>query len=154
MKKAIAKKWVEALRSKSYKKTTGALKVVKNGKSKFSALGVLCDLYNQTHKKKLKEVPSKDLEATRRGWRIVSIEGLWDNGCRRGIWNRPGLPEKVRKWAGIKNQCEFMVPEKAVRLFRFPNMNLTYTIPFLNDIEAGWDFRKLAELIEIIHEEL
>lgn len=155
MNKKIAKMWVEALRSKKYKKTTGAIKVVKDGKYKFSAMGVLCSLYDQTHKKKLKQVASKRLETVRRGWRIVSIDGHWDNGCRRGMWNRPALPEKVRKWAGIKSErCEFMIPEKAAYLFRFPQMNFPYTIPFLNDMEAGWNFNKIASLIEVVYEEL
>lgn len=155
MNKNIAKIWVEALRSKKYKKTTGALKVVKDGKYKFSAIGVLCMLYNQTHKKKLKQVASRRLDTVRQGWRLVSIEGMWDNGCLKGLRNRPGLPEKVRKWAGIKNdQCKFMLPEKAAHLFRFPHMDLPYTIPFLNDMEAGWNFKKIATLIELIHEDL
>lgn len=155
MKKRIARKWASALRSGTYKKTTGAMKVVKDGKAKFSAIGVLCDLYNQDNKQKLKETPSSNLEIVRRGWRVVSIEGLWDNGCRRGIHNRPGIPEKVRKWAGIKNdQLKFMIPEKAAHLFRFPHMKLPYTIPYLNDVEAGWNLEKIARLVEIVHEEL
>lgn len=41
MNKKVAKLWTEALRSKKYKKTTGALKVVKDGKARFSALDYL-----------------------------------------------------------------------------------------------------------------
>lgn len=155
MKKKVAKMWVDALRSKKYRKTTGALKVIKNDEVKLSALGVLCDLYNKTHKNKLKEVPADSVDSVRKGWRLVSIEGLWDNGCRRGLYNRPGLPEKVRKWAGIKDhQCKFMIPEKGVHLFKFPHMDLPYTIAKLNDVEVGWNFKKIAEIIDIVYEKL
>ena len=59
------------------------------------------------------------------------------------------------KWAGIKTEkCEFMLDEKSARLFRFPLMDLAYTIPFLNDIEAGWDFKKIASLLEMVHERI
>lgn len=151
MNKKVAKLWTEALRSKKYKKTTGALKVVKDGKARFSALGVLCDLYQKTHKKKLKEVKSRSLEAVRKGWRVVSIDGFWDNGCRAGTWNRPALSSKVMKWAGIKDgRCEFILNDRSAQLFRYPpSRDLPYTLPFLNDIDVGWTFNKFADLIEI-----
>ena len=155
MNKKVAKLWIDALRSKKYRKTTGALKVVKDGKSKFSALGVLCDLYNKSHAKRLKEVPSEDLEAIRRGWRLVCIEGHWDNGVRKGLSNRPAMPEKVRKWAGIKSErCEFNLNEESAKLIRFPLMYLPHSIPRANDMEVGMDFKKIARIIEIHHEDL
>jgi hypothetical protein len=155
MNKKIAKMWTEALRSKKYHKTTGALKVVKDGKSKFSALGVLCDLYQQNHKKKLKEVPSKDIESIRRGWRLVCLEGHWDNGVRGGLWNRPAMPDKVMKWAGIKSdKCEFMLSDESAKLIRFPLRHLPHSIPKLNDMEVGMNFKKIARIIEMHHEDL
>lgn len=50
MKKAIAKKWVEALRSGDYKQGKSALRTVgQNGKTSFCCLGVLCNLHAQAH---------------------------------------------------------------------------------------------------------
>ena len=50
MNKEIAKKWVKALRSGKYKKTTGILcKVTKNGNKSYCCLGVLTELYNKEH---------------------------------------------------------------------------------------------------------
>lgn len=50
MKKTIAEKWVKALRSGKYKKTTGQLcKVAKNGNKSYCCLGVLTELYNKEH---------------------------------------------------------------------------------------------------------
>lgn len=50
MKKTIAEKWVKALRSGKYKKTTSQLcKVAQNGNKSYCCLGVLTDLYNKEH---------------------------------------------------------------------------------------------------------
>ena len=50
MKREIRDKWVEALKSGDYKKTTGQLSEVISGKQCFfCALGVLQDLYNKEH---------------------------------------------------------------------------------------------------------
>jgi hypothetical protein len=51
MNKTIMKKWVKALRSGKYRKTTGVLcKVANNGNKSYCCLGVLTDLYNKEHK--------------------------------------------------------------------------------------------------------
>jgi hypothetical protein len=48
MNKKIAKKWVKALRSGNYKKSTGGLcQIYKNGNRSYCCLGVLTDLYNK-----------------------------------------------------------------------------------------------------------
>lgn len=73
MKKTIAKKWVKALRSGKYKKTTGMLcKVAKNGNKSYCCLGVLTELYNKEHT--IKE----------------SLDG-------------DSLPYRVSTWAGIES---------------------------------------------------
>lgn len=160
MNKKVAKMWVEALRSKKYKKTTGALKVVKDGKARFSVMGVLFDLYQKSHKKKLKEIRAKRLEAVRKGWRVVSVDGFWDNGCRGGIWNRPALSQKVMKWAGIKDgRCEFTVNDKSAPMFIHYDIPIFQVgevvwLPFLNDMMIWWSFKKFADLIEIHQDEL
>jgi hypothetical protein len=51
MHKKIANKWVTALRSEKYRKTTAQLcKVAENGNKSWCCLGVLTDLYNKEHK--------------------------------------------------------------------------------------------------------
>lgn len=42
--KYVKKKWIDALRSGKYTKTTHEMRVQRNGKSCFCALGVLCDV--------------------------------------------------------------------------------------------------------------
>jgi hypothetical protein len=50
MKKTIAKKWIKALRSGKYAKTTGQLcRVAQNGNKSYCCLGVLTELYNKEH---------------------------------------------------------------------------------------------------------
>lgn len=80
MKKEIAMKWAETLKSGEYKQGTG---VIKKG-NKFCCLGVLCDL--------------------------ASKEGIgkWDGnifitGKNSDIFDAVVLPVKVTKWAGLKS---------------------------------------------------
>ena len=50
MKKTIAEKWIKALRSGKYAKTTASLcKVAKSGNKSYCCLGVLTELYNKEH---------------------------------------------------------------------------------------------------------
>lgn len=58
MKKVIAMRWVEALRSKQYKQGRGQLRDVKN---QFCCLGVLCNLHAQDNPKFAAE--QNDLES-------------------------------------------------------------------------------------------
>jgi hypothetical protein len=72
MNKNIMKKWVKALRSGKYRKTSRKLcRITKNGNKSWCCLGVLTDLYNKEHKK-----------------HQVSVEG--------GL-----LPNKVEQWSGM-----------------------------------------------------
>jgi hypothetical protein len=79
------KKWIEALRSGEYRKTTGKLSKKGKKSQKFCAMGVACDLYMQANKKA--------------GWE-------WDSDCFAG----PGgdylieAPPCVEYWLGIKDQ--------------------------------------------------
>jgi hypothetical protein len=63
MNKNIMKKWVKALRSGKYRKTTGDLcKVAQNGNKSYCCLGVLTDLYNKENKRcPVETVGEKDL---------------------------------------------------------------------------------------------
>ena len=79
MKKTIAEKWIQALRSGKYKKATGQLcKVAKSGNKSYCCLGVLTDLYNKEHSVK------------------ESLKGGY-------------LPYNVSKWAGLDDRQGFIV---------------------------------------------
>ena len=124
MKRNIARKWISALRSGHYKKTKGALKRVSNQNESFCALGVLCDLYQKEHIRGLPEDrESEDID----GKKCVSFDGIVDL-----------LPDKVRKWAGIKSEsCEIPYSKD---------------IPLMND--GGDSFKKIADVIEKNIEEI
>lgn len=84
MKNNIAKRWVNALRSGKYKKTTGALKRTDGS---YCALGILCDLYKRDGKP-LGERPAKNPEEDRD-----------DAISMGGEIQLP--PKKVLNWAGL-----------------------------------------------------
>ncbi len=78
MDKKIMKKWVKALRSGKYRKTTGNLcKVAENGNKSWCCLGVLTDLYNKEHKQDPIEIEAEDED----------------------------LPYSVEEWSGMKSSC-------------------------------------------------
>lgn len=88
MKKNVAKKWIEALRSGKYKKTTKVLKR-KNGKEEsYCVLGVLCDLYKKSGKPLKENFPG--MYPFEPG--VVSFGNSKD-------WETP--PQKVLNWAGV-----------------------------------------------------
>lgn len=81
MDKKIMKKWVKALRSGKYRKTTGQLcKVAQNGNKSYCCLGVLTELY-------LKENKTID-------------EYDPNNGC---------LSPNVQDWAGMNDSCGSLI---------------------------------------------
>jgi hypothetical protein len=79
MKKEIAKKWAEALRSGEYEQGTRVL----NKYGKFCCLGVLCDLYQ-------KEVGNLNVSKT-----------VWGTIVYQGIERT--LPPQVQEWAEIRS---------------------------------------------------
>lgn len=94
MKKAIAEKWINALRGKKYKQGKDCLcqaYIDKKTKPQFThcCLGVLCDIYNKEHagKDKLKVNVLGDTE-----YDVVTFNQKAET-----------LPKKVMKWAGIKS---------------------------------------------------
>lgn len=124
MKKNIAKKWIDALRSGKYKQIKGALKRAKDNQiESFCALGVLCDLYQKDHKEKLEEQNSH-IKKTKNGSAVAFEDEIYT------------LPFKVQKWAGMKDSegCLDLDGEQ------------DRTIPQLND--QGVSFKKIADLIE------
>lgn len=94
MKKAIAEKWISALRSNKYKQGKDYLCQAytrKGKKPQFThcCLGVLCDMYNKEHAGKDK---LKVNELTGTEYDVVMFNDKAET-----------LPRKVMKWAGIKS---------------------------------------------------
>ena len=79
MKKAIAMRWVEALRSKQSKQGTGQLR----NANEFCCLGVLCNLHAQDKPKFAAQQSQEDYYG--------------------GEQSFP--PRIVQNWAGLKNEC-------------------------------------------------
>ena len=79
MKREIATRWVEALRSGDYKQTTNALR---RGDS-FCCLGVLCNLHAQDHPEIAAAQPT--------------------TGRYMGADSEP--PDEVVAWAGLESNC-------------------------------------------------
>ncbi len=79
MKKNIAMKWVEALRSGKYKRGTGQLRDEKN---QFCCLGVLCNLHAQEHPK---------------------VAAAQKDRCDY-MYHSSYLPGAVQRWAGMKSE--------------------------------------------------
>jgi hypothetical protein len=120
MKKDIATKWVEALRSGKYKKTVGCLKKTENYENgSFCALGVLCDIYQKENDNPLPEARLNPKAKKTK----VSINGEFDV-----------LPKPVMDWAGIYQSDA-----------RIPSMQAN--IPELND-DQKLSFKEIADVIE------
>jgi hypothetical protein len=80
MHKEIADKWVTALRSGQYRKTTGKLcRVANNGNKGWCCLGVLTDLYNNEHKQDQDRVGGGFLSTTVENWSGMCS---WDGKLR------------------------------------------------------------------------
>ncbi len=85
MKREIAAKWCDALRSGEYQQAPQQLRVYGTDVDGFCCLGVLCDLY-------AKERPD---------------EGRWDGDLfRAGLSvGSTHLPRDVQEWAGMSSDC-------------------------------------------------
>lgn len=79
MKKEIAKKWVEALRSGDYPQTKSQLR----NATGFCCLGVLCNIHAQEHP----EIAKKQINPS------MYLEGAYT------------LPKEVMKWAGLSGEA-------------------------------------------------
>lgn len=124
MKKNVAEKWIKALLSKKYKQGRNALKYkIKHG-TRHCCLGVLCELYQKDHKRKLPTSTSTDRfnMDIPRGAKFTTFADC-------GI----DLPEKVMKWAGMRSEVGFI---------RSTGENLAT----MNDEKVG--FKKIADIIE------
>jgi hypothetical protein len=136
MKKTIAEKWVKALRSKRYTQGRGALKVkTQNGVTKHCCLGVLCDLYQNEHERKI----PVSKRTTKRGENVpanLTVFGFKS----RDVFNpeEGSLPDNVRRWAGIGSEDGYFGHEVAIKQ--------ETTLIALND--NGMSFSKIADVIE------
>ena len=124
MKPEIAKEWVKMLRSKKYKQGKSALKYKYRGVTRHCCLGVLCELYQKTHKKKMRVkqgVGSVDTPES-----AVDYDFAGDFAV---------LPKIVQKWAGMKS-CDGEVRTD----------NDSFCLTALND--DGLKFTSIANRIE------
>lgn len=124
MKREIARRWVEALRSGEYAQTKGKLQRVVPGDhgepEGFCCLGVLCEL----------AVADRVIPEARQ----ESATGGAEYG--RSLVDEI-LPIEVQEWAGLSSQDPVLMPhESTSRCASYRNDNL------------GWTFEELADAIE------
>jgi hypothetical protein len=119
----VKRKWLDALRSGSYRQTRGKLK----GKVGFCCLGVLCDLYLNS-----KDAKKRGLEWTE--------DNLFD--CHDGYPEEASLPNCVRDWAGLKNSDPVVGTHKGKYGY-----DEDLTLSHLNDT-SKYNFKKIADVIE------
>lgn len=120
----VRERWVAALRSGKYRRGTAHLHYKENGRSKFCCLGVLCDVLVKA---------GMEIKVARRG-DIMMYDG--DSGT---------LPDSVVKASGLANDIGELT--KPVEFKQRGEMTETDELTVVND-EAGWSFRKIADLIE------
>lgn len=126
MKEKVKDLWVEALRSGKYEQTTGFLKKG-NG---YCCLGVLCDVYAKTQKKKGFQKSSSQL------YHLKNVYNF-DN-------KRAGLPDRVIKWAGINANGKIIISENSEIISQ--NNTISYLM-MLNDRD-GKTFDEIATFVE------
>ena len=141
MKSTIAQKWIKALRSNKYKQGKMALRTkTRHGTVRHCCLGVLCDLYNKDHKRKLKIKKTndpKDQGEIDPSTTVFTIGG--------DPW---ALPEVVRNWAGIKDKEGMFFDTDPVNVNRWSCNSLSE----MND--EGASFKEIAQFIEEHYENL
>lgn len=132
MKAEVAKKWVRALRSGKYKQGRNALKYKsERGVVRHCCLGVLCELYQKDHKRRLftgKIVESKSNPDLPKG--AVGIHFAEEDGQ---------LPEAVRKWAGMESIDGSL-------LLSVDDYGYYPSLAEMND--DGYNFKRIADVIE------
>lgn len=129
MKHEIRERWVEALRSGRYKKTSGALGRLDQdtGEEKFCAYGVLCELAVMDG-----VVVRSDDDA----FRMRQVR-FYYRSPRSGESSLTDPPKSVLDWAGIAATCSRVVDEDGN----------AYDVITLND-NYGKPFDEIAKLID------
>ena len=102
MNKAIARRWVRALRSGKYKQGRRYLKQKDdNGKLRYCCLGVLCELYQAERARKKKRKLVVDADAT--GGKFCLFSFRQHRVRTAGYEQVTGeLPTPVMRWAGMR----------------------------------------------------
>lgn len=139
MKKAIAEKWVAALRSKKYRQGKQLLKSKSPaGVVRHCCLGVLCELYqNDRRRKKMKPMPVGS---------FFPDGGVYDTGVPRNSRicefdsNYGSLPYRVMRWAGMKSDDGSFDTDVPF------NESSADNLAYLND--NGAKFAEIADIIE------
>ena len=136
MKIDIAKQWVEALNSGTYKQGQGKLHSTDyDGTCMYCCLGVLCDLFMQQNPDELDvRVVTRNKVESPEHYQMLSKNDeslhVYDN-------DSVVLPLRVREWAGMSDP-----------LGRFTNASLAQdSLAELND--HGMSFAKLADVITV-----
>lgn len=140
MKKAVAEKWVAALRSKQYTQGRKALKTKSpRGVVRHCCLGVLCELYQKDRRGNkakpvavdsfLPEGPGRFEDTIPIGSRIFAFDD-----------NYGTLPQRVIKWAGMSSE-DGELGESV-----FFDGDSVDNLAALND--SGANFYEIAEVIE------
>jgi hypothetical protein len=148
MKKTVAEKWVNALRSKKYKQGRNALKMKNNktGTVRHCCLGVLCELYQQdrraNHAKPLatKTALSKYVDVELPKNRTIYMFG--ESPADKDPACPLQLPKAVARWAGMGRECYSGELSEIVYFDGEPLRDLAG----LND--AGCSFEEIANIIE------
>lgn len=141
MKPTIAQKWIKALRSNKYKQGKMALRTqTRHGTVRHCCLGVLCDLYNKDHKRKLTIKKTNDPEDQ---GEIDPATTVFKIGGNTGQ-----LPSVVRNWAGIKDWDGQFFDTDPVDV----NNNACCSLVEMND--SGASFKEIAQFIEKHYENL
>lgn len=140
MKKAIAEKWVKALRSKKYLQGKKLLKYKSpRGVVRHCCLGVLCELYQQDRR-------AKKMKPLKTG-HFVPDGGDYDEGVPRNSKicefdiNYGTLPHRVMKWAGMRTDDGVFLADRV----NF-NDEIHTNLAALND--GGASFSEIADVIE------
>lgn len=126
MKKAIAEKWVKALRSGKYKQGTGYLRTSQDNSNSFCCLGVLCNIHAQEHPELAKKETNPDVY----------------------MGETEFLPEKVMKWAGMDDSGGVRTDREGIEILD----NEFFSLAEANDY--GISFTRIATWIEKNYEKL
>ena len=142
MKKDVADKWTNALRSGAYKQAKGQLRVCGEdwertpSDSAFCCLGVLCDLYTQQHSQE---------EDAKWGLNGAVRPATWDRG-EVFMGEDSHLPSSVREWAGMRSDIGLLSRTE------FVGAVVAKNLVDLND--NGCSFAVIADVIDTHVEEL
>lgn len=140
MKPEIKEKWILALESGKYKRTSGVLKKVKDGKASHCCLGVLCEIY---------------IEETGQGeWRPPTQQ-VFDTHVfiplkNKHDWSETVLKIEVMEWAGMGTEAgSFKFDEEDRKILHdvVPNQ-IDYTLAEVNDYSVKEDFSEVIPFIK------